>query len=84
MEISPATLIPSEPSKAPGSASGAGELSSSDISEIDIVWLVSELIDPCSLNNISGYVDLYQILLPVKRIADQEMTNFNNIAFIYV
>ena len=76
MEISPATLIPSEPSKAPGSASGAGELSSSDISEIDIVWLVSELNNPCSLNNLV-YVELYPILLPVKCIADQEMTNCN-------
>ena len=79
MEISPATLIPSEPSKAPGSASGAGELSSSVISEIDIVWLVLELINPFPV-----YVELYQILLPVKRISDQEMISRNNVAFIYL
>ena len=30
------------------------------------------------------YVELHPILLPVKCIADQEMTNCNNVAFIYV
>ena len=30
------------------------------------------------------HVELYPILLPVKCIADQEMTNCNNVAFIYV